>query len=75
MELKPTTIDGVEYYTVQEFAVLMGKGLSQIYGLIHKNILKSETKFNKLFIPASETKKKEKLFGKKHFNYNGAHYD
>jgi len=75
MELNPTNIDGKEYYTVQEFAVLVGKGVSQIYGLIHKGLLKSETKFNKKFIPASEMEKKDKLFANKHYQYSGAHYE
>jgi len=75
MELNPTNIDGIDYFTVQEFAVLIGKGVSQVYGLIHKDRIKCVEKFNKKFIPASEVEKKEQLFDKKQFSYTGAHYE
>ena len=74
MEVKSTNIDGTDYYTVQEFAVMCGKGLSQIYGLIHKGILKSDIFFNKMFIPASQVDKIDKLFPPKDYKYTGAHY-
>jgi len=74
MEIKPTNIEGEEYYTVQQFAVLCGKGLSQIYGLIHKGIIKNEKFFNKTFIPVSQEKKIDKLFPTKDYKYTGSHY-
>ena len=64
VEVKPTNIDGTEFYTVQEFAVVVGKGVSQIYGFIKNGLLKSEEKFNKTFIPATEVENKAKLFSK-----------
>ena len=72
--IQATNVDGIDYFTVQQFAVLNGKGLSQVYGLLHKKMIKSVVKLNKTLIPVSEMEKAKKLFGKSSFRYTGSHY-
>lgn len=58
VEITPTKLNGKEYYTVTQFAVLMGCSPQNIYHAIKKgkgdNALSSITMLNQLLIPATE---------------------